>query len=87
MNEEPSLPATVVYFDMIEGSGTIPGIAMVELGLLHYVAVSEQHVELKRRTVAHLRCNLNAARALRDTLSVLIDQAENPPPEPAGPAN
>ncbi|MEM7320296.1 MAG: hypothetical protein AAF408_14905 [Pseudomonadota bacterium] len=74
--------APFVYFDVISDNGAVPNVVQVSLAAFERVR-SESGNRVENVPVAHLRCNVPAARGLIAALQEAIELAEKPPVSPA----
>lgn len=74
----------LIYFEDVPVYGSVPGIVRVELTANVLTDMGKGVISANARTVARLRCNVIAAKALLHALAAAIEMAENPPPQPQG---
>jgi hypothetical protein len=80
------MPLNVVYFDGAPSISHMNGIIGVTLVVTGNVPLSDKGVANVASVVAHLKCNIPAAMALRDSLSSALLLAQ-PVEKPEGKAN
>jgi hypothetical protein len=64
------LPMPVVYFDASPSVSYLNGVVGVTLTVTGNVPIGDEKIAMCAAVVAHLKCNIPAARALRDALDI-----------------
>lgn len=75
------IPLPIVYFDNAPSLSHMNGIIGVTLSVTGNVPVADGSIEVVASVVAHLKCNVAAATALRDAINsalLLAQPVENP---------
>lgn len=80
------IPLPVIYFDGAPGLSHLNGIIGVTLTVTGNVPTADRSVTSVAAVVAHLKCNIPAAIALREALNSALLLAE-PVDNPEGKAN
>jgi len=80
------MPLNIIYFDSSPALSHMNGIIGITLVVTGNVPMSDSGVASVASVVAHLKCNVVAARALRDTIDSALLLAQ-PVEKPEGPAN
>lgn len=76
---DPSV-APFIYFEAAPCFGTIPGMVRITLSASRVLTKAGSVIQ-DDIAVAHLRCNVIAARALKDSLEKALLMAEQSPPK------
>jgi hypothetical protein len=79
-------PLPLVYFDHAPSLSHLNGVIGVTLTVSGNVPTETGGIEMVAAVAAHLKCNVFAARALRDALNAALLLAE-PVENPEGPSN